>query len=126
MEEVYKIVTTLDYRGVHLDLYLDEPGQQLFTILPWNMQEISFGSYNADYRADAEYLIDEHLDVISRDFGKAAWGACLRWFDNGGYRDIKLTYRQRVLKVYLVAIESEVDTEKLIADARKVLKKLVP
>lgn len=48
-------------------------------------------------------MIDEHLDVITRDFGDDFHGACLRWFDNAGYRDIKLEYRQRILKVFIVS-----------------------
>jgi hypothetical protein len=41
------------------------------------------------------------LDTIHY-FDKPFFGAKLEWFDNGGYRYIRLLWRQRVVKVFLV------------------------
>ena len=117
-------VETYTYRGISVDIYNDDFGQQFYCTLFG--EEVGFGAFNLNYREDLEYLIDEKLDVITR-FPKSPkfHGSCLRWFDNGGHRDIKLTYRQRILKVFLVGDPDSINFEKLESESEKILDKLV-
>ena len=117
-------VETYTYRGISVDIYNDDFGQQFYCTLFG--EEVGFGAFNLNYRDDLEYLIDEKLDVITR-FPRSPkfHGSCLRWFDNGGHRDIKLTYRQRILKVFLVGDPDSINFEKLESESEKILDKLV-
>lgn len=117
-------VETYTYRGISVDIYNDDFGQQFYCTLFG--EEVGFGAFNLNYRDDLAYLIDEKLDVITR-FPRSPkfHGSCLRWFDNGGHRDIKLTYRQRILKVFLVGDPDSINFEKLESESEKILDKLV-
>lgn len=117
-------VETYTYRGISVDIYNDDFGQQFYCTLFG--EEVGFGAFNLNYRDDLEYLIDEKLDVITR-FPRSPkfHGSCLRWFDNGGHRDIKLTYRQRILKVFLVGDPDSINFEKLESESEKILDKLI-
>lgn len=121
----YKIITTFDYRGIHLDLYLDELNQELFTFWPETNELVSFGSYNADFREDAKYLIDRQLDLITDDFGEGIIGAKLEYFDNAGHRDIRLVYQNRIIKIFLVINAKQINEIKLISESKKILLKLI-
>lgn len=114
-------VETYTYRGISVDIYNDDYGQQFYCTLFG--EEVGFGAFNLNYREDLEYLIDEKLDVITR-FPKFH-GSCLRWFNNGGYRDIKLVYKQRVLKIFLVGNPEMVNFEQLQTDSEKILAKII-
>jgi hypothetical protein len=46
-------------------------------------------------------------------------GAKLEYFRNGDYRDIRLSYKGRILKVFLVA--GEVNETYLISESKKIL-----
>ena len=114
-------VETYTYRGISVDIYNDDYGQQFYCTLFG--EEVGFGAFNLNYREDLEYLIDEKLDVITR-FPKFH-GSSLRWFDNGGYRDIKLVYKQRILKIFLVGDPEKVNFEQLKIDSEKILVKIL-
>lgn len=114
-------VETYTYRGISVDIYNDDYGQQFYCTLFG--EEVGFGAFNLNYREDLEYLIDEKLDVIAR-FPKFH-GSCLRWFNNGGYRDIKLVYKQRILKIFLVGNPEKVNFEQLRIDSEKILAKII-
>lgn len=134
------IVDSIDYRGQHLDFYNDDAGQQVYTYLPWNPKEnecIGFGSYNTQYKEDAQHLVDQYLDTIW-EYGNDSldlWGGKLEFFFNGGYRDIKLTYRRRTLKLFLLPPSKTVEEDNipatllvkkikpLISEGRQILKK---
>ena len=93
-----KVVDTLDYRGIHVDFYDDDYGQQVYTY--FDNEEIGFGAYNMNYKEDMKYLIDKKLDTIYEfDLDSGYLGTCISWFDNNGWEDIKITYRTRTLKV---------------------------
>lgn len=117
-------VETYTYRGISVDIFNDDYGQQFYCTLFG--EEVGFGAFNLDYRDDLEYLIDEKLDVITR-FPKSPkfHGSCLRWFDNGGHRDIKLTFRQRILKVFLVGNPEMVNFKQLENESEKILAKII-
>lgn len=101
MNKETKLDESLDYRGFHVDFYLDEHGQQVYTI--FNGKEISFGAFNSNYINDMKYVIDNHLDLITTFNNlqaKGVYGGSLWWFDNSGYDDIKLEYRGRIIAIY--------------------------
>lgn len=113
----------LDYRGFHVDFYEDPLGKQLFTF--WNNQRLDFGTDNINYKDDIKLLIDNKLDVITR-FKELQniEGAKLEYFQNSTYRDIRLIYQGRILKIYLQTKDNslfESALNSLIADAKKTL-----
>lgn len=114
MEE--EAVTTIVYRGYEVPVFMDEPGQQFWCVL--DGEEVGFGSFNVDYEEDLKCLIDRKLDEIER-FSSPWHGACLEWFDNEGYRDIRLKYRLREIKVY--PVDGKADLEKIREDALNTL-----
>jgi hypothetical protein len=65
-------------------------------------------------------FIDRRLDLIT-DFRNCQdfVGAKLEYFRNGAYRDIRLSYRGRILKVFLVS--GIVDETWLISESKNIL-----
>lgn len=124
MDEIKEIpVTSISYRGFEVPIYLDDPGQQFYCY--WEGEVLGFGSYNTNYQEDLKFIIDQKLDIIHY-FEEPYWGAKLVWFDNGGYRDVKLTYRQRVLKIFVlndIKVLSESLKIELLKQSREVLDK---
>ena len=94
------------YRGITVDFYEDCLGHQVVTM--WKDKVIEFGEYNTVYQDDMKLIIDDHLDTITR-FSETPgyYGSKLSWFQNGGSRDIKLTYKGRILKVYINVSEND-------------------
>ena len=119
MQKNNEIIDTLDYRGEHVDFYMDDPGQQIYTV--FEGEEIGFGAYNFNYKNDMKYMIDRKLDLIT-DFPEliqeGVYGAELRWFDNSGWDDIKLTYKGRIIKIYTVGNRNATYINEFISDAR--------
>ena len=108
----------MDYRGYSVDFYRDTYGKQLYAYFDQN--RIDFGTDNTQYKDDYKKLVDNKLDTISR-FPKSPQfnGARLTWFDNGGFRDIKLIHWNRILKVWLVANPGEIRTDILIFESER-------
>ena len=116
-DDMEEVVDSLDYRGEHVDFYMDDYGQQFYTV--YDGGEISFGSYNNNYKEDMKYVIDRKLDVITTcpELQKEGiYGAELRWFDNGGWDDIKLTYKSRILWIYDVGRRDRPEAEEWIKE----------
>lgn len=65
-------------------------------------------------------FVDRQLDLITtfRNYPDFA-GAKLEYFHNGDYRDIRLSYKGRIIKVFLVA--GEVNETFLISESKKIL-----
>lgn len=59
------------------------------------------------YKDDMRHIIDEKLDCITRFEDTDINGARLSWFDNCGFRDVKLTYRLREITVYTINGKTE-------------------
>lgn len=115
-------VDHLDYRGVRLNFYEDLSGHQILTI--WKDAIYEFGVYNTMYKDDAKLLIDEKLDTITRfENDPFSFGAKLEYFENAGYRDIKLSYRGRTIKVYLNPTDSDVD--RILQDSKLILPRVI-
>lgn len=106
------------YRGITVDFYEDCLGHQVVTM--WKDKVIEFGEFNTIYQDDMKLIIDDYLDTITRfSENPEFYGSKLTWFQNGGYRDIKLVYRGRILKVYNKVDEN--DLFSIIEDAKTVL-----
>lgn len=106
------------YRGIQVDFYEDCLGHQVVT--QWENKVIEFGEYNTMYKDDMKLIIDDHLDTITRFRNNPKYyGSKLTWFQNSEFRDVKLVYRGRILKVYIKVHENE--SFSIIEDAQTVL-----
>ena len=117
-------IDTLEYRGFRVLFYEDISGHQLISV--WENKIYEFGVYNTQAREDMKLIIDDHLDTITRFEGQPAfYGAKLEHFQNGGFSDVRLVYRGRVLGVWpepsdceLKPIEEEA-VERLLDELRR-------
>ena len=109
---------TIEYRGHEINFLSDPAGVQCFA--QWNNQLIDLGLNNIYYKEDMCRFIDRQLDLIT-DFRDSPnfVGAKLEYFHNGDYRDIRLSYRGRILKIFLVA--GPVDETWLISESKKII-----
>jgi hypothetical protein len=109
---------TIEYRGETINFLSDPSGVQCFA--QWNNQLIDLGFNNIYYKEDICKFIDRQLDLITdfRDCPNFV-GAKLEYFHNGDYRDIRLSYKGRVLKVFLVA--GPVNETCVISESKKIL-----
>lgn len=103
-----------------MEFFVDPIGHQMFALTSSGLME--FGEYNNMYRSDAAALIDDQLDTITR-FGDHPefHGAKLSRFQNGDHSDVKLTYRGRIVKVYLTIGAAPSENE-LVSDALEYLR----
>lgn len=110
----------INYRGQTLEILSDLPGDNFYAKL--NDEIIYLGYHNINYKEDLCRLIDRKLDLITTfQFDTALRGAQLSYFNNNGYRDIKLTYKGRLLKVFLTN-GSTVDETSVISEAARLLR----
>lgn len=109
---------TLEYRSQEINFLSDPAGVQCFA--QWNSELIDLGLNNIYYKEDMCKFIDRRLDLIT-DFRNCPNfdGARLAWFQNGDYRDIRLSYKGRILKVFLVT--GVVDESYLISESKRLL-----
>lgn len=117
-------VAIIHYRGYNIPLYNDDPGQQFYCKL--DGEEFGFGAFNFSYKDDIMFLVDSKLDDIYHF--ENYWGAKLSWFINGRYRDIQLTYRSRILKVFPTFdgfILTEQVVKDLVEDSNRILPKFI-
>ena len=107
------------YRGITVDCYEDCLGHQ--AVFPWRGKVIELGEYNTVYQDDIKMIIDDHLDTITR-FSEypELYGSKLEYFQNGNFRDIRLMYRGRLLKCFLIT--NTVDEKKIIEESIQFLK----
>lgn len=108
-------IDSFSYRGIEVGFYEDASGHQLTAI--WEDKLFQFGVYNTSYRDDMKMIIDDYLDTITRfeDYPNL-YGSKLEYFQNAGFRDIRLSYRGRILKVYPLT-ETFKDERAVIEDA---------
>ena len=109
---------TIEYRKETINFLSDPSGIQCFA--QWRNELIDLGLNNIYYKEDACKFVDRRLDLItdfrnSPDFA----GAKLEYFRNGSFRDIRLSYKGRILKVFLVA--GHVNETFLISESEKIL-----
>jgi hypothetical protein len=111
---------TIEYRGETINFLSEPMGVQCFA--QWRGKLVDLGLNNIYYKEDMCRYVDRTLDLITdfRDFPDFA-GAKLEYFHNGAFRDIRLCYKGRILKVFLVA--GEVNEIALISESEKLLRK---
>ena len=109
---------TITYRDQEINFLSDPAGVQCFA--QWNGELVDLGLNNIYYKEDMCKFIDRRLDLIT-DFRNCQdfVGAKLEYFHNGDYRDIRLSYRGRILKIFLVS--GVVDETWLISESKNIL-----
>ena len=108
----------IEYRGFTIEFLSDPAGVQCFgKCEDWL---VDLGLNNLYYKEDMCRFLDRQLDLITefRDSPNFA-GAKLEYFHNGDYRDLKLSYKGRILKIFLVA--GPVDETWVISESKKIL-----
>lgn len=89
----------LTYRGFDIDFYEDVSGHQLIAI--WEDKIFEFGVYNTQAKEDMKLLVDEKLDTVTRfEIHPKLYGSKLEYFENSGFRDIRLIHRGRILRIW--------------------------
>ena len=111
---------SISYRGEEINFLSDVSGVKC--VAQWRGQLVDLGMCNIHYKEDMCRVVDRQLDFIT-DFRDSPnfVGAKLEYFHNGDYRDIRLVYKGRILKVFLVA--GEVNETFLISESEKLLAK---
>lgn len=112
----------IEYRGEEVKFLSSVDGVQCFA--QWRGKLVDLGINNIHYKEDMCKYIDRELDLIT-DFRNCPnfVGAKLEYFRNGDFRDIRLSYQGRILKVFLVA--GEVSETSVISEATKLLNNFV-
>lgn len=113
---------TITYRGQEINFLSDPAGVRCAG--QWGDCIVELGLNNIYYKEDMCKFVDRKLDLITT-FPKSPelQGAKLEWFRNGDFRDIRLSYRGRVLKVFLVRSSTLVDIDQLIMESESLLYK---
>lgn len=109
---------TIEYRGEEINFLSSVDGVQCFA--QWRGKLVDLGLNNIYYKEDMCKYVDRTLDLIT-DFRNCPdfVGAKLEYFHNGAFRDIRLVYKGRALKVFLVA--GKVDETFLISESERIL-----
>ena len=109
----------IEYRDQIVKFLSDPSGVQCFA--QWREKLIDLGLNNIYYKEDICKFIDRSLDLIT-DFRNCPdfIGAKLEYFRNGDFRDIRLCYKGRILKIFLVA--GEVNEIALISESERLLR----
>lgn len=110
---------TIEYRGEEVNFLSSVDGVQRFA--QWRGKLVDLGLNNIYYKEDMCKYIDRTLDLIT-DFRNCPdfIGAKLEYFHNGDFRDIRLSYKGRILKVFLVA--GKVNETSLISESESLLR----
>lgn len=110
---------TIRYRDQEINFLSDPSGVQCFA--QWRGKLVDLGLNNIYYKEDMCRYVDRELDLITdfRDCPDFA-GAKLEYFHNGDFRDIRLCYKGRMLKVFLVA--GDVNEIALISESKRILR----
>lgn len=109
---------TIEYRDQEITFLSDPTGVQCFA--QWRGKLVDLGLNNIYYKEDMCRYIDRTLDLITNFQDSPNFvGAKLEYFRNGNFRDIRLVYKGRILKVFLVA--GEVNEIALISESERVL-----
>ena len=110
---------TIEYRGEEINFLSSVDGVQCFA--QWRGDLVDLGLNNLHYKEDMCKYVDRTLDLIT-DFRDSPdfVGAKLEYFHNGDFRDIRLCYKGRILKVFLVA--GEVNETWIISEAERIVR----
>jgi hypothetical protein len=110
---------TIEYRGEEINFLSSVDGAQCFA--QWRGKLVDLGLNNIYYKEDMCKFVDRTLDLIT-DFRNCPdfVGAKLEYFHNGDFRDIRLVYKGRILKVFLVA--GPISETFLISESERILR----
>lgn len=110
---------TIKYRGEELNFLSSVDGVECWA--QWRGKLVDLGLNNLYYKEDMCKFVDRTLDLIT-DFRNCPdfAGAKLEYFHNGDFRDIRLCYKGRILKVFLVA--GEISEISLISESERLLR----
>lgn len=109
---------TITYRNHEINFLSTVDGKHCYAQI--KDQLVDLGLNNLYYKEDACRFIDRELDLITTfSESPALEGAKLEYFHNGNFRDIKLSYKGRILKIFLVA--GQVNETFLISESKKLL-----
>lgn len=110
---------TIRYRDQEINFLSDPSGVQCFA--QWRGKLVDLGLNNIYYKEDMCKFVDRELDLIT-DFRDSPnfVGAKLEYFHNGDFRDIRLCYKGRILKVFLVA--GPVNETWIISESERILR----
>ncbi len=110
---------TIEYRGESVQFLSDPSGVQCFA--QWREKLVDLGLNNLYYKEDMCRYVDHELDLIT-DFRDSPnfVGAKLEYFHNGDFRDIRLVYKGRLIKCFLVA--GPVNETFLISESERILR----
>jgi hypothetical protein len=110
---------TIEYRGETINFLSSVDGVECWA--QWNNQLVDLGLNNIYYKEDMCKYVDRSLDLIT-DFRNCPdfAGAKLEYFHNGDFRDIRLCYKGRILKVFLVA--GSVNETWIISESERILR----
>ena len=110
---------TIEYRGEMVNFVSDPMGT--WCCAQWRGKLIDLGLNNLYYKEDMCRIIDRELDLITEFRNCPNFvGAKLEYFNNGGYRDIRLVYKARTIKVFLVT--GEVPETWIISESERILR----
>ena len=113
---------TIEYRGETVNFVSDPMGT--WCCAQWKGKLIDLGLNNLYYKEDMCRIIDREPDLITEfrncpDFA----GAKLEYFRNGDFRDIRLVYKGRTLKIFVVLKpSSEFNEISLISESERILR----
>lgn len=109
----------IEYRKERILFLSDPSGVQCFA--QWRGKLVDLGLNNIYYKEDLCRYVDRILDLIT-DFRNCPnfVGAKLEYFKNGDFRDIRLVYKDRILKIFLVA--GPVNETFLISESERILR----
>jgi hypothetical protein len=110
---------SISYRGEEINFLSDVSGVKC--VAQWQGRLYDLGMCNLHYKEDMCRVVDRQLDLITNFLDQPELsGAKLEYFRNGDFRDIRLSYRGRVLKVFLVA--GKVNETLLISESERILR----
>ncbi len=110
---------TIEYRGETINFLSSVDGVECWA--QWRGKLVDLGLNNIYYKEDMCKFMDRELDLIT-DFRDSPdfVGAKLEYFHNGDFRDIRLCYKGRILKVFLVA--GPVNETWIISESERILR----
>ena len=112
----------INYRDQEVLFLSDPSGHECWA--QWDGRLIDLGLDNIYYKEDMCRVIDRQLDLIT-DFRNCPdfAGAKLEYFRNGDFRDIRLVYKGRTLKIFVVLKpSSEFNEISLISESERILR----
>lgn len=109
----------ISYRDKAVEFLSDISGDYYFARIDGEL--VDLGYHPVATKETIQKFIDRRLDLITefRDYPDLE-GSILTYFNNGGFRDIVLKYKGRLLKIFIVT--GSVDEIWLISESVRILR----